>query len=142
MATESDPTPHPHPAPHLTGRARAGLVVLLAVLSAATWFGWFSWDTTYQTDADGNQSGPYETWQGIGAALTILGLTVVGAVRLGTWPTALGSTVGFTAGFVVTSAPQDDSGLWLVGALFMAVGVFTGTAVVAALVVRWRRRHS
>lgn len=132
--------------PPVQARARTGhfaLVALLAVLAAATWFAWLGWDTTYDIDADGNQTGPYEAWQVIGAVLTMLVLTVLGALRLGTLPTALGGGIGFTLGFIVTAATTDDSGLWLVGAVIMAFGVFlavyAGAAAVDALVKARRR---
>ena len=139
MPTENESAPVP-------ARARTGrlaLIALLTVLAAATWFAWLGWDTTYDIDADGNQTGPYEAWQVIGAAVTMLVLTVLGALRLGTLPTALGGGIGFTLGFIVTAATTDDSGLWLVGAVIMAFGVFlavyAGAAAVDALVKARRR---
>lgn len=139
MSTENESAPVP-------ARARTGhlaLIALLTVLAAATWFAWLGWDTTYDIDADGNQTGPYEAWQVIGAVLTMLVLTVLGALRLGTLPTALGGGIGFTLGFIVTAATTDDSGLWLVGAVIMAFGVFlavyAGAAAVDALVKARRR---
>ena len=139
MPTENESAPVPV-------RARTGrlaLIALLTVLAAATWFAWLGWDTTYDIDADGNQTGPYEAWQVIGAVLTMLVLTVLGALRLGTLPTALGGGIGFALGFIVTAAATDDSGLWLVGAVIMAFGVFlavyAGAATVDALVKARRR---
>lgn len=138
MVTENETAPRP-------GGTRVrvlALTVLLAVLAAATWFGWFGWDTTYDIDADGNQTGPYEAWQVVGAVLTMLVLTVLGALRIGTLPTALGGGIGFTLGFVVTASTTDDTGLWLVGAVIMAFGVFLavygGAAAVEAIVARRR----
>lgn len=118
------------------------LVMLLAVLSAGTWFAWLGWDTTYDIDADGNQTGPYEAWQVIGAAVTLLVLTVLGALRLGTLPTALGVGIGFTAGWVATSAATDDSGLWVIGAVLVAFGVFLGAYGAAAAVEALTKRRS
>ncbi|PFG34620.1 hypothetical protein [Sanguibacter antarcticus] len=136
MTIDRDDAPRP-------ARRHRGRLLLLALLSAATWFGWFGWDTTYQVDASGNTSGPYETWQGLGAVLTIVSLVVVGtALRLGTALVALATAAGLTAGFVITSAPQDSSGLWGAGALFLAVGVFLGAAVVSYVTAWWLRHRT
>lgn len=39
------------------------LVLLVALLSAGLWYGWFAWDTDYHYDAAaGRTVGPYQVW--------------------------------------------------------------------------------
>jgi DMSO/TMAO reductase YedYZ heme-binding membrane subunit len=74
-----------------------GLVV--AVLAAVLWFAWMGWDTHYQTDPVTQvTSGPYEAWQVVGCALSLL-VVFVGALLIGVRPlwASAALTLGFTA---------------------------------------------
>jgi hypothetical protein len=136
-----------------TNAAAAGLsapiptvvrILLLGAATAGAWFGWFGWDHEYQTDpVTGVASGPYETWQGVGAVLTLLAigiLAVLGRIRpvVGT----IVMTVAFTAAWCVTEMPQDDTGLSGVGAImvFAGMGMATGLWFWAAAQTRFGRR--
>ena len=125
------------------GRASvAWRAALVAVLSAACWFAWFGWDTTYQVDpATGVASGPYEAWQVLGCVLSLAAVVVLGSLVLGPWWTVLTATVAFTVAFSVT-ASSDETGLWGVGALLVAFGVAAGSTVLAmvTMVAASRRR--
>ncbi|MEV1332160.1 hypothetical protein AB0J20_21605 [Micromonospora costi] len=110
--------------------------LLVAVLSAASWYAWLGWDDRYRVDpVTGSVSGPYEVWQVLGAALTLL-VVFVGALLAGVRPLPGGAvlTVAFTAAFALTSARRDDSGLWVIGAGLLLAGLAAGTAVVSVLV--------
>lgn len=116
---------------------RGGLPVLargalVTVLAAACWFGWLAWDTTYQVDADGVASGPYEAWQVAGCVVSLAAVVVLGTVLVGARRTVLLTTVAFTVAWSVT-ARGDESGLWLVGALLVLVGVALGSTAVAGV---------
>ncbi|WP_243884684.1 hypothetical protein [Cellulomonas fengjieae] len=120
----------------------ASRTALVAVLSAACWFAWLGWDTTYQTDpATGVASGPYEAWQVLGCVLSLAAVVALGSLVLGPWWTVLTVTVAFTIAFSVT-ASSDETGLWGVGALLVAFGVAAGSTVLAMIMkaVASRRR--
>lgn len=125
-----------------TGADRVLRTAALAVLAAACWFAWLAWDTTYQVDpATGVASGPYEAWQVLGCVLSLAVAVVIGTAVLGGRVTVVVTTLAFTFAWSVT-ASSDGSGLWLVGALLVLVGVAVGASVVAAVTaaVLHRRR--
>lgn len=119
---------------------QVGGIVAVAVLGVAIWFGWLGWDTEYQVDAAGNQSGPYEVWQVAGCVLSLMAV-LVAAVFAGVrkFPAAAALTVAFTAAWTVSAAASDDSGLFAVGALLVLGGMAMGTALVATLAGLARR---
>ncbi|GAA4729789.1 hypothetical protein GCM10023328_05630 [Modestobacter marinus] len=102
------------------------------MLSVLAWAAWLGWDREYQFDpATNTASGPYEEWQVVGCVLTLLAAAVlVGWVRR-PLPAAVVVTVPFTLCWTVDAALQDDTGLFLVGALLIAVGLFLGSLLVA-----------
>jgi hypothetical protein len=115
--------------------------VTLAVLSAAAWFAWMGWDTEYDVDpVTQSTSGPYRAWQVIGCGVTLLVL-LVGALLLRVPPVVACAavTVAFTAAWTATAAATDDSGLFVVGAVLVFLGLAVATAVVSAVTVRLRR---
>ena len=123
------------------------LVILVALLSSALWFGWFSWDTEYHYNAaTGETGGPYQLWQGVGAFF--YGLVVVAlAHRLLHFVVALlVLPASFTLAWISTASSMDTSGLWAVGAVLVAVGTTVGSAVLlglaAAVETLGRRRRS
>ena len=123
----------------MASKVLGGLAV--AVLSAATWFGWMGWDTEYDIDpVTQSASGPYQAWQVIGCGVTLLVL-LVGALLLGvTAPIAcVAVTVPFTVAWTTTAAATDDSGLFVVGAVLVFFGLAAATTVVSAVTVALRR---
>lgn len=118
-------------------------IVVLALASAACWWAWAAWDTTYQVDpATGTTSGPYAGWQIAGCVLSLIVVTAVAGARLPVWVVVPTVTVAFTAAWAWT-ASSDTTGLWAVGAVMVACGTFLGAAFVAgcAVPVRWARRR-
>lgn len=121
------------PARHLRNDLAWALGV--AVLSAAAWFGWMGWDDEYQVDRATNEvSGPYEAWQVVGCVLTLLVVGVVAAHRWRPFGTALVLPVAFALAWSVTAASEDDSGLWVVGAVLVLLGTAVASLVVVAVV--------
>ena len=125
----------PHPVTRLVRmtRPRPAIVLsalLLALVAAASWWAWLGWDTTYQTDPrTGTVSGPYEAWQVIGCVLTLLVAGLLGATLI--HPRALIlMPLGFAIAWSITSARDDDTGLWLVGAFMVLIGMSLGCVVV------------
>ncbi|WP_247826119.1 hypothetical protein [Arthrobacter antioxidans] len=120
-------------------------MALIAVLSAALWYGWFAWDTEYYYDTTaGEMAGPYAIWQGIGAFLC--SFVVVGlAYRLLHFVVALlVLPAAFTAAWISTAAATDMTGLWAVGAVLVAVGTTLGSALmlgIAAVIEDAGKRH-
>ena len=118
-----------------------GLIV--AALSAGSWSAWMGWDHDYRIDPrTQNLSGPYETWQVIGCAVSLLVL-LVAVLLLGVrWFVAAPvMTVAFTAAWTATAAATDDSGLYGVGMIALLCGLAVGTTVVSMTVSAVRRRH-
>lgn len=108
--------------------------VMLAFLAASCWWAWMAWDHSYQVDpATGETSGPYEAWQVIGCVLCLVLVGVVATMRLPVWIVVPIMTVGFTGAWSWTATGVDDSGLWLVGAVYVFVGMFVGTAMVSGV---------
>ena len=112
---------------------RVGLTaVALGLFAAAMWFAWLGWDHEYYL-VDGVAQGPYRAWQVIGCGVSI----VVATVAAYLWvprPSAVFVLAGAAAtGFAVPwahDASSDDTGLWLVGLIMLAVGGCLGLAVV------------
>lgn len=104
------------------------------LLGAVTWGVWLGWDRTASYDVvTGTIQSPNVTLQVIGCALTVGTVTAV--------LTALGHPVAGTAGvalgfwsvWTVDAASRDDSGLFAVGSILLALGLALGTSVAAAL---------
>ncbi|RAN93348.1 hypothetical protein ONO23_06300 [Micromonospora noduli] len=107
-------------------------VLFLAAATVGVWILWLGWDTEYTVDAQtGASSGPYEPWQVIGCVLTLVVLAALAATRLSPWLVAPVMTVAFTAAWSWRAASTDDSGLWVVGAVLVLVGMAVGSALVS-----------
>ncbi|MET8086634.1 hypothetical protein [Micromonospora sp. NPDC005237] len=114
--------------------------VFLAVATVGVWLLWLGWDTGYTVDArTGATSGPYEPWQVIGCVLTLVLLAALAAWRLSPWLVAPVMTVAFTAAWSRQAASRDDSGLWVVGAVLVLVGMAVGSTAVSLAVRRVAR---
>jgi hypothetical protein len=115
--------------------------VPVVVATAVAWLAWFGWDTQRTTDpVTGNTTGPYEWWQVAGCVLTLLGVAIYGALRLGLGALVVSMTVTFTVLWAVWAILSDDSGLWFVGALMVAAGMAVGTLLVHTVISSARRR--
>jgi hypothetical protein len=113
----------------------------VALLSAALWFGWMGRDGEYQIDPVTQvASGPYEAWQVLGCAGSLL-VVLVGALLAGVWAVVASAamTLAFTAAWTATAASRDDSGLYGVGAMLVLIGVAMATAVVSLATIGLRR---
>ncbi len=124
-------------------RATAGLLTLAAA-TVFTWWAWLGRDTTMTLDPEtGNYSGPYTTAQVAGAVLTLAALLVTAVLlRVPALPAAAVMTVAFTAAWTAQAASEDDTGLFLVGAILVLGGMAVGTTVVALITAGLRRRRS
>ncbi|SFJ68834.1 hypothetical protein [Cellulomonas sp. KH9] len=119
----------------------AARYAFVAVLTAACWFAWLGWDTQYRTDpVTGDVTGPYEAWQVVGCVVSLVAVTVLAVRALGGRRAVAAVAVTFTAAWVATQAPRDDSGLWLVGALLVLLGTTVGAGLVALVAGAGRRR--
>ncbi len=133
LPTQPEPTSH-STVPRL---ARLGVAALgLALFAAAMWFAWLGWDHDYY-EVDGVAQGPYRAWQVLGCGLSI----TVAAVLAHLWlrsarviPVLAGvGVLGFAVPWALDAASSDDSGLWVVGLLFLLIGGGLGLAMVLAL---------
>ncbi|MFP5370113.1 MAG: hypothetical protein ACLGI3_05115, partial [Actinomycetes bacterium] len=98
------------------------------------WGAWLGWDRTASYDVvSGTVQTPYVTLQVLGCALTVGIGTAVLAARWHPVAAAGGVSVGFWLVWTIDAASQDDSGLFAVGAMMLALGLPAGTAVAAAI---------
>jgi hypothetical protein len=123
-------------------------VPAVAVCSALSWFAWMGWDQQYQVDPVTEvASGPYEVWQVIGCALSLLAL-FVGALLVGVrpLPAATALTLAFTAAWTAQAARADETGLYGVGTIMVLAGLSIATTVVSLVTLGlralWVRRRS
>ncbi|GAB2822448.1 hypothetical protein GCM10022221_20540 [Actinocorallia aurea] len=116
----------------------AAAFVVLAIAAAANWAAWLGWDQQYDTAPDGTVSGPYQVWQGVGLVVVLAALLVGGALRFGNLA-AFGPALGMAAA-VAYDWSDDDSGLWVVGATLMTLGVLAGTLVAMSIAASIRTR--
>lgn len=120
-----------------TQLARLGAAALaLALFAAAMWFAWLGWDHEYY-EVDGVAQGPYRAWQVVGCGLSIAVAAVLAYLWLrNVWaiPVLAGAGVlGFAVPWAVDAVSNDDSGLWVVGLLFLFIGGGIGLATVLTL---------
>jgi len=144
MSSSTDPAaPSTHP--RSTALRTGAVVVGAAVAAVATWAAWLAWESGYRTDpATGAVSGPYAGWQVAGCVLTLVLVAAVAGWWAPPWFVAPAVTLAFTAAWAARAAATDDTGLFAVGAVFLLVGLGTGSALVctiAWLVHRHRHRH-
>ncbi|MET0495469.1 MAG: hypothetical protein ABW000_20280 [Actinoplanes sp.] len=124
-------------------RSLAGFLSV-ALVTVLAWWAWLGRDTTMNYDpATDTYSGPYTTGQVAGAVLTLL-LLLIAAVLLRVSPliAAAAMTISFVVAWTVSAASQDESGLFLVGAFLVTIGMTAGTALVAAITSHLRRPHT
>ena len=81
----------------------------------------------------GTIQSPYVTLQVLGCALTVGMVTAVLAARWHPVAGAAGVGLGFWLVWTVDAASRDDTGLFAVGSMMLAVGLVLGTTVAAAV---------
>src|SRR3982750_4062486 len=113
--------------------------VCVAAGSALSWGGGRGWDHQDQQDAGTAEwSGPYEAWQVVGGALSLLALFVVALLAgVRPLPAAAALILAFTGPWTAW-ASRDNTGLFAVGMLMLLVGLSVGTTVVS-VVTLWLR---
>jgi hypothetical protein len=118
--------------------AACGLV--LAALTVVTWYGWLGWDEEYQIDpVTAVASGPYEAWQVIGCALTLIGLALAAGILVHPLLPLLVMPLAFTVAWSLDAASKDDTGLWGVGAIMVLFGTSAGATAATAIATGVRR---
>ncbi|MEU1040268.1 hypothetical protein [Streptomyces sp. NPDC005907] len=106
--------------------------LLLAVTAAALWTAWLGWDQHRDVHPDGSTTGPYEAWQVIGLALTLLAPVYWAASRRHTVSAVLGTTAGLTAAAYYDWS-DDASGLFAIGVALVMLGTLAATTAVTAV---------
>ncbi|MFE9253693.1 hypothetical protein [Streptomyces sp. NPDC006879] len=121
----------PKPAPQL-------LAVVMAAIALAAWAAWLGWDQHRDVQPDGSVTGPYEAWQVIGLALTLLVPVAWAASRHFLASSVLGVTLGLTAAAFYDWS-DDSSGLFVVGVGMVMVGSLVTTTVVSTVIASVKR---
>ena len=121
-------------------RSLIGLVAVAAATVAA-FFVFLGRDTTMTVDpATGSESGPWSTAQVAGCLLTLLVVLVVAVLlRVPPLVAAAAMTVSFAAAWTVPAAADDETGLFVVGAILVLIGMAFGTTIVSLLTARLAR---
>lgn len=113
-----------------------GAALALGLFAGAMWFAWLGWDHEYYL-VDGVSQGPYRAWQVLGCGLSITAAAVLVQLWVrGVWAIfvlAAAADIGFAVPWALDAATADDSGLWVVGLLFLLVGGGIGLVVVLAV---------
>ena len=127
------------------GRRRPRPVIAalaLAVVSGALWWVWFGWDTRRDVDpVTGASIGPYEWWQVCACVLSWAVLAWAGTEVLKPAAVILVMPAAFTASWILSAALTDDSGLWGIGAVLVAVGTLAGNALIVGFLRLLLRRR-
>ena len=127
--------------PHSGRRVWAELsaVLLLAGVTVADYLAWLGWDQRRDVSSDGQGSGPYQPWQVAGLVL-VLAVVGISAIWLGyRRATVFAIPVALTAAVSVDWSPDDESGLWVVGAFMVFIGTLAVTAVVGGIMALIKR---
>jgi hypothetical protein len=107
----------------LRGIRLLGAATVLGVASAAAWFVWLGWDDV-----------PYSRVQVVGCGATVTVAAVVAYLRVRGIGAVLllpvAAAVGFAVPWTREAVASDDSGLWLVGLVFLLVGILGGLLLV------------
>lgn len=120
--------------PRRPARHSSAAFAVAAVLGTAIWASWLGWDRTASYDRiTGTVQDPYVTLQVLGCAMTVGLVVAVLAARQRPLTGAGGVALGFWVPWTVDAATQDDSGLFAVGALLLAIGLAVGTTVAAVI---------
>ncbi|SCL23875.1 hypothetical protein GA0070616_2809 [Micromonospora nigra] len=116
-------------------------VLILAAATVLCWVAWLSWETGYTVDPETEAtSGPYSVWQVAGCVVTLAAIAVVAGWRLPPWVVAPVMTLAFTVPWSWHAARSDDSGLWVVGAVLVLIGMAAGSTAVS--LVTWLVRRN
>jgi hypothetical protein len=119
--------------------------IVTAALTAAAWLAWMGWDDEYQVDPrTGDASGPYETWQVIGSAVSFAVVVVIATIVFrDAAQVALAATAGYAIAWASTEMAGDESGLAGVGLVMIVIGVGAASFALAfgTRAVRARRDH-
>jgi hypothetical protein len=104
------------------------------LLGAVTWGVWLGWDRTASYDVvTGTVQSPYVTLQVLGCGLTLGTVTAI-LTALGRPVTgSAGVALGFWLVWTADAASRDNSGLFAVGSILLALGLALGTSMAAAV---------
>jgi hypothetical protein len=116
-----------------------------AVATLVAYLSWLGVSTDPAVGQHGHRIGPYQTWQVVGLAITLVLLAaVVGSLGQPRAATAVIPTVATACfGFIAVRAPAAD-GTWTVGALVILIGglVAIGATAYLADKVAGRAKHA
>ncbi|AVT35313.1 hypothetical protein [Plantactinospora sp. BB1] len=107
----------------------------LAGLTALAYWAFLGWDQQKETDpVTGTQTGPYSAWQVVGLGVVLAVLVFEAGRRGRPWLAGVVVPAVLTVAFSVDAATDPDAdGLWVIGAVLVALGSALGTGLVAAL---------
>ncbi|MFV0135127.1 hypothetical protein ACLGIH_18220 [Streptomyces sp. HMX87] len=116
-------------------------ILLMAAVTPAMWAAWLGWDQQYDVQPDGTSTGPYQPWQVIGLALSLLVPVCWAAYRRYFAGAVLGTTAGLTVAAYYDWS-DDASGLFAIGVGLVMMGSLVATTAVFAVVAALLREHS
>lgn len=125
---------HDVPRAHRTARWRLVAAAGVAAACFGAHWGWLGWDMTYQVDpATGATSGPYEPWQVVGCALSLVLTAAIAGFLRQAMVAMVVLPVAYTLAWSIPARAADYTGLWAVGAALVLMATVAGVCVVAPL---------
>ncbi|WP_067451559.1 hypothetical protein [Actinomadura macra] len=115
--------------------------LVLAVAAAGNWAAWLGWDQERDVHPDGHETGPYQVWQVVGLVVVLTMLCVV-AAALRRLVTAVAAPALGTMTALCLDWSDDDTGLWVVGAALVLLGLLAGGLVIAVLAYGVQNRRA
>jgi len=129
-------------------RRDLGVVIGLAVFSAAMWFAWLGWANANH-GIEGYKPGPYEAWQVIGCAASVVLATVIAFLAFGQKSVgiALAPLAAIAFAMPLTwDASEDSTGMYLILTFEVVAGGTLGLIAVLAMTASvhaaWTRRRT
>jgi hypothetical protein len=107
-----------------------------AVIACAAWFAWLGWDHSYYV-VHGVTHGPYRPWQVVGCGATVAAGAVAAFLRSRRFWSMFVIVPATLVGFAIPwglDAASDETGMWVVGLVYLVVGGGIGLGSLLVLV--------
>ncbi|MFD8637538.1 hypothetical protein [Streptomyces sp. NPDC059533] len=116
-------------------------IAIVAAMAMAGWAAWLGWDQIRDVQPDGSVTGPYQVWQVVGLAMTLL----VAVCWAASHDYEAAAILGVPAGLGIAAYydwSDDGSGLFVIGVLMITIGSLFTTGLLSPLIAFCtRRRH-
>ncbi|MFD7560918.1 MULTISPECIES: hypothetical protein [unclassified Streptomyces] len=114
-------------------------IAIVAAMAMAGWAAWLGWDQIRDVQPDGSVTGPYQVWQVVGLAMTLL----VAVCWAASHDYEAAAILGVPAGLGIAAYydwSDDGSGLFVIGVLMITIGSLFTTGLLSPLIAFCTRR--